>query len=378
MKRLLTALGVLTCSVLLSAQERVTLLFVGDLMQHSGQIEAARTADGEYDYRECFSLVKDLIAGADIAVGNLEVTLGGRPYTGYPTFSAPDEYLHALADAGFDVLLTANNHSLDRGRRGLERTLMMLDSLGLHHTGTYRDDSERRRRTPLVVDAKGFRIAFLNYTYGTNGIRATHPNVVDYTDKDVIRQDIARARALRPDAIIACMHWGDEYQSLPNARQKELADWLLREGVTHVIGSHPHVLQPMEVRRQGCEEHVVVYSLGNFISNMSARGTDGGAILLLQLEKFAPLRAIPPRIAPDRSLPPLPAVVPGKCRLSACGYRLVWTARPRLTGWRNYRLIPDTCPADSLPPQARQRMQRFLDDTRRLFHIYNNVGEWPR
>ena len=223
MKRLLTALGVLTCSVLLSAQERVTLLFVGDLMQHSGQIEAARTADGGYDYRECFSLVKDLIAGADIAVGNLEVTLGGKPYTGYPTFSAPDEYLHALADAGFDVLLTANNHSLDRGRRGLERTLMMLDSLGLHHTGTYRDDSERRRRTPLVVDVKGFRIAFLNYTYGTNGIRATHPNVVDYTDKDVIRQDIARARALRPDAIIACMHWGDEYQSLPNARQKELA-----------------------------------------------------------------------------------------------------------------------------------------------------------
>ena len=100
-------------SVTLSSQERITLLFVGDLMQHRAQIDAARTSDGKYDYSPCFSLVKEEISRADIAIGNLEVTLGGKPYQGYPTFSAPDEYLQAIKDAGFDVLLTANNHCLD-------------------------------------------------------------------------------------------------------------------------------------------------------------------------------------------------------------------------------------------------------------------------
>ena len=107
-------------SVVLSAQKRITLLFVGDLMQHQAQIDAARTPDGKYDYSSCFALVKEQISHADIAIGNLEVTLGGKPYRGYPTFSAPDEYLQAIKDAGFDVLLTANNHCLDRGKKGLE------------------------------------------------------------------------------------------------------------------------------------------------------------------------------------------------------------------------------------------------------------------
>ena len=118
-------------SVVLSAQKRITLLFVGDLMQHQAQIDAARTPDGKYDYSSCFALVKEQISHADIAIGNLEVTLGGKPYRGYPTFSAPDEYLQAIKDAGFDVLLTANNHCLDRGKKGLERTIAQIDSHSL-------------------------------------------------------------------------------------------------------------------------------------------------------------------------------------------------------------------------------------------------------
>lgn len=120
----------LLCSCSSSSQEtkdKVTLLFVGDLMQHQGQIDAARTPQG-YDYSACFKLVKDEIDSADIAIGNLEVTLGGKPYKGYPQFSAPDEFLYAIRDAGFDVLLTANNHCLDRGQKGLERTIAKLDS----------------------------------------------------------------------------------------------------------------------------------------------------------------------------------------------------------------------------------------------------------
>ncbi|MBR5151165.1 MAG: CapA family protein [Bacteroidaceae bacterium] len=119
--------------------QQVTLLFVGDLMQHQAQIDAAHRGDGSYDYRHCFSLVSERIRKADVAIGNLEVTLGGEPYRGYPQFSAPDEYLYALRDAGFDILATANNHSLDRHRRGLERTLVLIDSIYIVAMGTYRN-----------------------------------------------------------------------------------------------------------------------------------------------------------------------------------------------------------------------------------------------
>ena len=220
-------------------------------MQHRAQIDAARTSDGKYDYSPCFSLVKEEISRADIAIGNLEVTLGGKPYQGYPTFSAPDEYLQAIKDAEFDVLLTANNHCLDRGKTGLERTITQIESFSIPYAGTYRNAIERKQLYPLFIRKKGFCIAILNYTYGTNGIKVSAPNIVNYIDKKTILKDIHSAQAVRPDAIIACMHWGEEYQSLPNREQCELADWLLKQGVTHIIGSHPHVIQPMELRTNG-------------------------------------------------------------------------------------------------------------------------------
>ncbi len=153
---------------------RITLLFAGDLMQHKPQINAARTPEGTYDYSPCFSLVKEQISKADIAIGNLEVPIGGKPYGGYPAFCAPDEYLYAIKEAGFDVLLTGNNHCLDRGKKGLERTILMLDSLQIPYAGTYKNEDERRQRYPLFIRKNGFHIAFLNYTYGTNGIKPTN------------------------------------------------------------------------------------------------------------------------------------------------------------------------------------------------------------
>ena len=182
---------------------KITLLFVGDLMQHKAQLEAARTSQGNYDYSPCFSLVKEQISKADIAIANLEVPLGGKPYAGYPAFSAPDEFLYTIRDAGFDILLTANNHCLDRGKKGLERTILMLDSLHIAYTGTYRNKEERQQRYPLLIHKNGFRIAFLNYTYDTNGIKPTSPNIVNYIDKTVMQQDIDTARTWQPDAIIA-------------------------------------------------------------------------------------------------------------------------------------------------------------------------------
>lgn len=369
----LIAFITLLYSVILSAQERITLLFVGDLMQHQAQIDAAHTPDGKYDYSPCFSLVKEQITRADIAIGNLEVTLAGKPYQGYPAFSAPDEYLQSIKSAGFDVLLTANNHCLDRGKKGLERTIAMLDSLSIPHAGTYKNITERKQRYPLFINKNGFRIALLNYTYGTNGIKPGSTNIVNYIDKDIISQDILSAKARRPDVIIACIHWGIEYQSLPNKEQRELADWLLEQGVTHIIGSHPHVIQPMELRTEGTQQNVVVYSLGNFISNMSATNTDGGLIFTLQLEKYPLPKPVPPRLS-EASYSPLlesDSLRFPYCRVVNCGYDLVWTVLPKLSGRKNYILYPVNYSADSLPQEARNRLNIFTENSRKLLQQYN-------
>lgn len=333
----------------LSAQDKITLLFAGDLMQHQAQIEAAQTKVG-YDYSSCFEHVKKEIGEADLAIANLEVTLAGKPYRGYPSFSAPDEYLYAIKDAGFDVLLTANNHCLDRGRRGLERTVLMLDSLRIPYAGTYINKEERKNRYPLLVEKNGFRIVLLNYTYGTNGIEVSAPNLVNYIDREQIKEDILAARRMLPDVIIACMHWGIEYRMLPERPERELADWLIEQGVDHVIGSHPHVLQPMEIKRDSRtpSKHVVVYSLGNFISNMSKENTDGGAMVKLELQRIF-------RIT----------------RLVDCQYSLVWTSRPALSGKKNFELYPATFLHKPIKNEEVNAMKRFLVGARSLFDAHN-------
>lgn len=342
-------------SAALHAFERsdsLTLLFVGDLMQHKAQLDAARTPEGKYDYSECFPYVEEEIRKADIAVGNLEVPLGGSPYTGYPAFSAPDEWLQALCKAGFDVFLTANNHCLDRGGKGLVRTLEQLQKAGVKAVGTYADSLDFKSRHPLLVEQKGFRIVFLNYTYGTNGIPVPRANIVNGIDKNRMRRDIQQARSMKPDAIIACLHWGIEYRRLPEKSERELAEWLLEMGVDHVIGGHPHVVQPIEVRPSAYkpDRSVVAYSLGNFISNMSQKHTDGGLMLKLVLKKRL-----------------------GRTRLDRCAYSLVWTSRPPLSGKKRFTLYPASMDANGMTAAERLRMGDFLKQTRALFQE-RNIG----
>lgn len=328
-------------------KKEVSLLFVGDLMQHQAQIDAALRTDSSYDYSHCFSLVKERISRADLAIGNLEVTLGGEPYRGYPQFSAPDEYLYALRDAGFDILATANNHSLDRRRRGLERTLALIDSAGLAAVGTYRDAGDRTRRYPLLVEKNGLRIALLCATYGTNGIAVTPPNIVNSLDREELAADIHAARTMRADAIIAILHWGNEYQQQPTHEQRDLARWLIGQGVDHVIGSHPHVIQPIGQipHAEYPTRHAVVYSLGNYVSNMSIAHGDVGLMVELVIEKIGPTTRL-------RSLTP----------------HLVWTERSVLSLRNDFRIIPeDTVPAD-LTPAARQQMLRAITAERSLLH----------
>lgn len=345
----ISLLLLVSCFRPLSAQT-VDLLFAGDLMQHQAQIDAARQSAG-YNYDSCFVWVQPEIQKADLAVANLEVTLAGKPYRGYPQFSAPDEYLSAIREAGFDVLATANNHCLDGGKKGLARTLAMLDSLRMPAVGTYRDADERTRRYPLLVEKNGVRIAFLNYTYGTNGLEVQPPQVVNYIDTVQIRKDIQEARRQHADAIIALMHWGLEYKSLPEASTRRLAHWLIREGVDHIIGSHPHVVQPIEVVIDGqdsSKKHLVVYSLGNYISNMSKVGTDGGLMVRLQLKK-------------ER----------GATRMSDCAYSLVWVSRPVLSGKKQYQLYPAANPPQGLRPAEQVKLDYFLTESRKLFEKHN-------
>jgi poly-gamma-glutamate synthesis protein (capsule biosynthesis protein) len=189
----------------------------------------------------------------------------------------------SLKNAGVDVLVTANNHCVDTGKKGLERTVMMLDSLKIPRTGTFVDEVDKLNNHPLMLTKNGFKLALLNYTFSTNGLPVTKPNIVNMIDTASIRKDLIKAKSLGPDAIIVFTHWGIEYQSLPSKWQKDVTEFCFRHGAQLVIGAHPHVLQPMEWRKD--KNQLIVYSLGNFVSGQRKRYTDGGAMLTMSLEK---------------------------------------------------------------------------------------------
>ena len=299
-----------------------TLVFAGDAMMHQSQIDAAHQRDGEYDFSEYFKAIQPFVKEADYAVVNLETPLGGKPYSGYPCFCAPDSYAKALIDAGFDCFLTANNHALDRSDRGVRRTIEVLDSMLMPHVGSYCDAAQRDTVLPIIQVIKGIKVGLLNYTYGTNGITARSGAVIDYIDKEQIKKDIKKTRDAGAELMCVCMHWGDEYKLLPNGHQKALADFLVDEGVDLVIGGHPHVIQPMEMRtRKDGRKSLVVYSLGNFISGMKTRDTKGGAMVKAYVSRN------------DY----------GIAQVDSAGYKLVFVERGT-PGGRNFRLIDaDSC-----------------------------------
>ncbi|HKK76989.1 MAG TPA: CapA family protein [Saprospiraceae bacterium] len=271
---------------------RLHLAFVGDIMGHDSQIASAMVIkDSLYDYSPCFEFVSPILRQADLAIGNLELTLPGEgPYKGYPRFRSPDDLALALRHAGFDLLVTANNHSNDGNRQGVEQTIHTLRDYHFYQTGTFLNAMEREIYYPLIVYKGTFKLAFLNYTYGTNGLPTPKPNVVNLIDEETIKADLEEARALNPDFIIVIMHWGNEYQINESKEQKGLAEKILSWGGDLIVGAHPHVVQPVKkvkVERpgQGSYEGLVAYSLGNFISGQRKKLTDIGIILEVTLEK---------------------------------------------------------------------------------------------
>lgn len=269
---------------------RIKIMCVGDLMTHETQIVNAYDASTDtYNFSDCFKFVRPIISEADIAVANFETVLGGKPYEGYPAFSAPDQFAEAVKYAGFDMLGFANNHVADRGGKGIDRTLGILDSLGFVTTGAFLDSADKAARNVAIVERDGIKFSLVNFTYGTNGRAVAAPRIVNRIDRDDIAAALAAARDSSADFVVAFFHWGSEYERYPGASQKNLADFCFENGADMVIGSHPHVLQPAEKKTivyQGREKEVfVVYSLGNFISNQRKRYRDGGAIFEFDLVK---------------------------------------------------------------------------------------------
>lgn len=327
------------------------LVFVGDAMQHQGQLDAAKSAGKGhgYDYSDCFALIAPTITEADYAVCNLEVPLGGGPdYSGYPCFSAPDSYAQALKDAGFDLFLTANNHCLDRHDKGARRTLTALDSLRVDHIGTYHDAADRRQKVPFIKDINGIKFGFLNYTYGTNGIEPTQGAEVALIDKPRMAEEIKLTREAGAEIVVVAIHWGVEYVLLQNRNQEEIADFLIDQGVDMIIGGHPHVIQPMKVVRNEKENKdvLLVYSLGNFISNMNTADTRGGALVRARVERDAD----------------------GKARFVKADYDTFLSAKP--SGSMNFRVIPSWMP-EKMPSSQREHWNLFNRGAQKIFNEHN-------
>ncbi len=246
--------------------DTVSVTIIGDVMMHARQLE--------YDHKDFFRHISRHLQAADFSIANLEFTLGGEPYSGYPAFSTPDSFAGYLAeDCGIDVFLCANNHILDTGDKGLVRTLNHYEELkrskGIKYTGAALNEEDYMKNYPLYLFKDGIKIALLNFTYGTNiGSASPYPKV-----QRMIKEDIAaaieRAENAGADFIVALPHWGDEYRLIHNAEQEELAEWMIFEGVDAIVGSHPHVVQDST----GINGKPVIYSVGNAVSNMSARNT---------------------------------------------------------------------------------------------------------
>ena len=309
MRKFFVVLIMLLLSGYACAETRARFLFIGDIMVHDQQLDAAKTKDG-YDFSPSFRRITPLLHD-NFLVGNLETVFAGTGkklrYAGFPYFNTPDIFTDNLSnDLEIDLLTLANNHMFDRGSAGARRTTEVLDSADIPWIGLGLD--EIPSNDAIVLENNGIRAAFINHTYGSNEwpkSRDVHLNVITSPD---IHASMERAKALSPDVIIALFHWGNEYHYKPNIHQKNAANWAFDDGATLIVGTHPHVLQPVEVRVVSDEVKAVAWSLGNFVSFQRTRPRERSMILAAEFVKddeggtrLAQLSAVPTYVvAPGR------------------------------------------------------------------------------
>ncbi|MBQ2615613.1 MAG: CapA family protein [Synergistaceae bacterium] len=270
-----------------NAETRARFIFIGDIMVHDQQLDAAKRKGGTYDFSPSFRRIKPLLKDAFL-VGNLETVFAGTgkklKYAGFPLFNTPDVFTENLTgDLEVDLLSLANNHIFDRGASGARRTTEVLDSADIAWIGLGVGDIPSN--DAILLENNGVRVAFINHSYGSNEWPKpsdVHLNVISEAD---IEQSMTRAKSLSPDVIIALFHWGNEYHHNPNVHQKKAADTAFTNGASLIVGTHPHVLQPVEVRIESDEVRAVAWSLGNFVSFQRTLPRERSVILSAEFVK---------------------------------------------------------------------------------------------
>lgn len=330
----------------------ISLAAVGDVLIHNSLYEDAKTKVG-YDFDPMFRLVKPLLSSADITFANQETILGGKELglSSYPQFNAPQQVGDALVNAGVDIVSMANNHALDRGERGILKATTYLNKIGLAYTGAYRDKNDLQ--TARIFQRNGIDTAFLAYTYGTNGLRFRIPEgkdyLVQYIDNgDKIVEDIKKLRS-KVDFIVVSLHFGLEDHRMPNQEQIDLVHRLSEAGADIILGSHPHVLQPVEwIKRPDGSKTFVIYSLGNFISGQITAYERIGGILELNLIKHVDKNG------------------QATCEIKNASLLPTYTSRK---GFRDYQVVPlmeagqfGVKDVDSLFNDTEKLMKSFTDD----------------
>lgn len=352
----------------------VNIKATGDIMFHPSQLDGAYdTATKTYDFKNSFKAVKDILQAADLAIANFEGTTAGNSvyaYQGYPLFNAPDEVLDAIKDAGFDIMSTANNHSLDTRKAGVIRTVQEINARGMDTIGTFTEKPETR---VLIKDVKGIKIAFLSYTEMVNGLESTMSpsdldSMVNIINETKILEDIAYAKKENADITIAYLHWGDEYARVQAQRQEVLAEMMFTEGVDIILGSHPHVIQPAQKFEFEGKTKFVAYSMGNFLSNQRvetlvpygmteaiSKYTEDGVIVDINIEKNGES---------------------GEVTLKDIRYIPLWVYKGTTEdGGTEHVVYPimEYIESNELNEKAKSRMQRSLSDTSKQMQLLEST-----
>ncbi|OSB10752.1 CapA family protein [Paraclostridium bifermentans] len=292
-----------------SSVKNVTISAIGDIMAHDDQLKAQFDKDtNTYSFDNNFKYVKPYISKSDLAIGNLETTLAGpkAKYSSFPKFNSPDELADAIKNSGVDIVSTINNHTYDRGSDGVYRTLDVLNSKDIEHVGTQKNDEDENF---LIKDVDGVKLGITAYSYGQvygsntslNGLNIDYNdlnnlNIFNSSYVDIafneIKDTLDVMNNKESDLQVVILHWGDEYTRQPNEFQKELAKKLCDYGVDIIIGSHPHMVQPIEMIKsdENDNETLVIYSLGNFLSNqrneiLNKKYTEDGVIVNIGINK---------------------------------------------------------------------------------------------
>jgi poly-gamma-glutamate capsule biosynthesis protein CapA/YwtB (metallophosphatase superfamily) len=336
-----------------------TLAFVGDLMCHSVQYNYAFVEKDSFNFDPVYRYIKTYFEKPDFLVGNLETVTAGKEavYSGYPFFNTPDDYVESLSKAGFDFLTTTNNHSLDRGEKGVKRTIEVITKNNLGYTGTFNSPGDRD--SIRILNIFGIKLAFLAYTYGTNGIPI--PKGKDYLinliDTAKIESNIKTARSIGAEIVAVSFHFGEEYQRTPNTFQQDVVKAAINSGADLIIGSHPHVIQPTKFYKgKGTlDSAFVAYSLGNFISNQRWRYSDAGVMILVTLRKN---------------------ITSGEVKLAGVSYLPTWVYKGTTERGREYILLPaayhDKKELQFLNSSDRQAMLQAFNDTKEIITSKNS------